>query len=116
MSKPHLNEGELYVGRINDEHIILLPGDNDDATWVKQMGWAKSIGGDLPTKIEQEMLLADFRDEFKNDWYWSRDVNPVGSGYPRIQLFCLGLYNDVSKYDSHRARAVRRVNIGEIDE
>ena len=57
---PELAEGETYVGCIGDaagnlHHVILLPGDNDDADWDAQMEWAKSIGGDLPNRIEQAM-------------------------------------------------------------
>ena len=60
---PPLAEGEIYVGSIGDaqgnlRHIILLPGDNEDDNWEAQMEWAKSIGGDLPTRIEQAMLWA----------------------------------------------------------
>ena len=47
---PLLAEGERYAGFIGDTagnltHIILLPGDNDDATWQHQKEWAASIGG-----------------------------------------------------------------------
>jgi len=47
---PELAEGETYIGCIGDalgnlHHVILLPGDNDDTSWEKQMEWAKSIGG-----------------------------------------------------------------------
>ena len=53
---PPLAEGEIYVGSIGDaqgnlHHVILLPGDNDDATWSAQMAWAENHG-DLPTRIE----------------------------------------------------------------
>ena len=46
---PPLAEGEIYVGCIGDaagnlHHIILLPGDNDDAMHETQLEWAKSIG------------------------------------------------------------------------
>ena len=66
---PPLAEGEIYVGSIGDaqgnlHHVILLPGDNDDATWSAQMAWAESIGGDLPTRIELAMLWANRRDQF----------------------------------------------------
>ena len=53
---PELAEGEIYVGCIGDalgnlHHVILLPGDNDDATHESQLEWAKSIGGDEPIKL-----------------------------------------------------------------
>ena len=70
---PELAEGEIYVGCIGDaagnlHHVILLPGDNDDDTHEAQLEWAKSIGGDLPTRIEQAMLWANHREQFKKDW------------------------------------------------
>ena len=70
MKIPKLNNGETYVGAIinpdgTGHHIILLDGDNDDADWNTQMEWAKSIGGDLPDRIEQSMLFAHLKDRFK---------------------------------------------------
>ena len=42
---PPLAEGERYIGCIGDaagnlHHVVLLPGDNDDATWEAQIGRA----------------------------------------------------------------------------
>lgn len=113
---PPLNEGEIYIGAIGDKdgnlnHIILLPGDNDDAPWQEQMDWAKSIGGDLPTRIEQAMLYAEFSEHFQNDWYWSNttDRDPGYESCAWVQFFTVG-GQDGNHKDSHdRARAVRRV-------
>ncbi len=113
---PPLAEGEIYVGSIGDaqgnlHHIILLPGDNDDANWEAQMEWAKSIGGDLPTRIEQAMLWASHRDQFKHDWYWSNEVLQAESGWAWYQLFGYGLQDHIHKGHELRARAVRRLPI-----
>ena len=83
---PPLAEGEIYVGCIGDaagnlHHVILLPGDNDDATHEAQIEWAKSIGGDLPNRIEQAMLWANHRDQFKKDWYWSNETHQSESSW-----------------------------------
>lgn len=80
---PPLAEGETYIGAIGDPsgevyHVILLPGDNDDSDWQAAMEWAKGIGGDLPNRIEQSMLFANFRSEFQKEWYWS---NTTVDGY-----------------------------------
>ncbi len=80
---PTTNESKTYIGSIGDRngdvyHLILLPGDNDDATWEEQMEWAKSQGGDLPNRIEQAMLWANNRDLFKKDWYWSGEQHEDG--------------------------------------
>ncbi|MBU7436485.1 DUF1566 domain-containing protein [Paraburkholderia fungorum] len=115
---PPLAEGELYIGAIGDKtgdvyHVILLPGDSDDATFEKQLEWAKSIGGDLPNRIEQAMLFANFRDQFERDAYWSNtlDTDPGYSGWAWCQYFHYG-HQSYSHTDYKlRARAVRRLPI-----
>ncbi|MDN7763768.1 DUF1566 domain-containing protein [Burkholderia cepacia] len=118
VSVPQLAEGEIYVGIVTNtageqNHVVLLPGDNDDASWQAQMEWAKSIGGDLPTRIEMLFLLENHRGEFEPDAYWSNqpDTDPGYAGWAWCQYFDNG-----GQYDSHqdyelRARAVRRLSI-----
>jgi hypothetical protein len=113
---PLLNEGEVYVGAIGDKngdfyHVVLLPGDNDDATFDKQLAWAKGIGGDLPTRIEQAMLWAGFRDQFQKDWYWSNETHHRESGWAWYQYFDYGHQNYGDMLTHCRARAVRRLVI-----
>ena len=111
--KPELKEGEIYVGRINDTHVILLPGDNDDANWQDALDWAKSLGGDLPNRIEQIMLWADHKSQFKEDWYWSSETYERNSAFSWYQGFTDGVqYYTHKSYSNCRARAVRRVLIG----
>ena len=110
--KPELKEGEIYVGRINDYHVILLPGDKDCTTWKKAMDWAKKAGGDLPNRIEQSMLWANHRDLFKKDWYWSNETHHNNDAYAWFQGFGYGYQNCLLKANSYcRARAVRRLPI-----
>ena len=111
-----LAEGETYVGCIGDalgnlHHVILLPGDNDDDTHEAQLEWAKSIGGDLPSRIEQAMLWANHRDQFKNDWYWSNEIHDTESGWAWYQYFRRGDQLSYHRRNELRARAVRRVPI-----
>ncbi len=111
-----LAEGEIYVGAIGDAlgnlyHLILLPGDNNDATHEAQLEWAKSIGGDLPTRIEQAMLLANHSDQFKKDWYWSNEIHDTESGWAWYQDFRSGRQGNTTRFSELRARAVRRVPI-----
>ena len=113
---PPLAEGETYVGCIGDaagnlHHVILLPGDNDDASWKKQMAWAKSIGGDLPNRIEQAMLWANHRDLFQKDWYWSNEKHASDSGYAWCQGFYDGSQGILAISNELRARAVLRLPI-----
>ena len=113
---PPLAEGEIYVGAIGDTagdiyHVILLPGDNDAATWQAKMDWAKSIGGDLPTRVEQAMLWANHRDQFQKDWYWSNETHHTESGWAWYQDFDYGYQLSLRKLHELRARAVRRLVI-----
>ena len=113
---PKLAEGETYVGCIGDalgnlHHVILLPGDNDDATHEAQLEWAKSIGGDLPNRIEQAMLFANHLDQFKKDWYWSNEIHHAESGWAWFQDFYDGSQNGLNRGTELHARAVRRLPI-----
>ena len=111
---PPLADGETYVGCTGDaegnlHHVILLPGDNDGAAWQSQIEWAKSIGGDLPNRIEQAMLWANHCDQFKENWYWSNEQHHTESGWAWCQLFVSGRQDVSHKSSERRARAVRRV-------
>jgi hypothetical protein len=115
---PPLAEGEVYIGAIGDKngdfhHVILLPGDNGDAPFEAQLEWAKSIGGDLPNRIEQAMLFANFRDQFERDAYWSNtpDTDPGYSGWAWCQGFGTGGQSNHHRGNEFRARAVRRLPI-----
>lgn len=117
-SLPELKEGEIYAGAIiapdgTGHHIILLDGDNDDADWQTKMDWAKSIGGDLPSRPELALLYACLKDHFKEDWYWSNEPHAADSDYAWCQHFNDGDQSWSNKSNYLRARAVRRVAIGE---
>ena len=110
---PALNEGEIYAGAIialdgTGHHVILLDGDHDDADWDASMEWAKSIGGDLPDRVEQAMLYKYLPDRFKNEWYWSNTQHYGYSSYAWCQHFHNGGQHDTNETDELRARAVRR--------
>lgn len=112
---PPLAEGEIYLCGIVDAngdvtHTILLPGDNKPATWAQQLEWAKSLGGDLPTRAELVIAYGQHRELFEADAYWSntQDTDPEYSGWAWYQHFCNGTqYSDLQRYEL-RARAVRR--------
>ncbi|MCA8045520.1 DUF1566 domain-containing protein [Burkholderia arboris] len=115
---PPAAEGEVYLGGFVDKngdviHTYLLPGDNGRATWQEQMEWAKSIGGDLPTRAELVIAYEQHRDQFEQAAYWSNtpDTDPGYSGWAWYQRF-----NNGNQYYNHqnyelRARAVRRLSI-----
>lgn len=115
---PPAADGEVYLGSFVDKngdvtHTYLLPGDNDRATWQEQMEWAKSIGGDLPTRAELLMAYEQHRDMFKQAAYWSnqQDTDPGYSGWAWFQGFGTGSQTSGHQDFELRARAVRRLSI-----
>jgi hypothetical protein len=113
---PELKLGETYAGIViadngSMHHLILLDGDADDAPHQEQLDWAKSIGGELPTRQEQALLYANCKAQFKSDWYWSADLYASGSGYAWFQVFGSGSQDYFGIGLKLRARAVRRLSI-----
>lgn len=118
---PPLEDGETYIGAIGNRageayHLILLPGETYVGTQPKQLEWAKSIGGDLPNKLEAEMLFAHAKEKFQPAWYWTNQtyVNSSGiedSNYAWVQSFDHGYQGTSHEDDGLRARAVRRLPI-----
>lgn len=113
MNVPQLQEGEIYAGAIINQngeghHIILLPGDHDEANHADSMEWAKSIGGDLPDRVELALLYKHLPDQFKKDWYWSNTQRAADSDYAWYQHFNNGYQGSSHKDNQLRARAVRR--------
>lgn len=110
---PELKAGQTYAGLVIDDkgsmhHLILLDGDADDAPHQEQLDWAKSIGGELPTRQEQALLYANCKAQFKADWYWSGEAPASDSGYAWCQNFNNGNQNNNDINNKLRARAVRR--------
>ena len=113
---PDLKLGETYAGLVIDDkgsmhHLILLDGDADEASHQKQLDWAKSIGGELPTRQEQALLYANCKAQFKADWYWSGEAYASASGYAWSQNFTFGTQGGIDINFKLRARAVRRLSI-----
>ncbi len=108
--------GEHYAGIIIGKdgeasyHLILLPGEGDDLNWNAAKGWAKDIGGELPTRREQSLLYANLKEHFKYVYYWSGEQHENKS-YAWCQSFVDG---DQGSHDTDtmlQARAVRRLII-----
>lgn len=116
---PPLSEGETYIGAIGDKsgdvyHLILLPGDADHAPHAKQAKWAKSIGGELPNKLEAMMLFVHAKDQFQDAAYWTGEtfIDPDDEdddAWAWYQGFGDGRQDYNRKNDALRARAVRRL-------
>ena len=82
-----------------------------DLTWQEAIDWAKSVGGELPTRFESALLYANLRDKIDTGyWYWTATTHDSEPSWAFGQNFDYG--NQVSyriKDFPDRARAVRRV-------
>ena len=113
----NLEPGEKYAGLIlekngaKDYHLILLLGQADDVNWAAAMAWAKTIGGELPTRREQSLLFANLKEQFEPRWYWARETRASDFDYAWFQHFDNGSQGLNHKGHKFRARAVRRIYI-----
>ena len=108
-----LSIGERYLCSITRPdgktcHTILLPGEFSAANWDDQMQQAKAIGGDLPSRVEQALLLECMPEEFKREAYWSNTQHSGYSDCAWYQDFDDGGQDGLHKTVELRARAVRR--------
>lgn len=116
---PALADGEVYVGLIaagtRRHHLILLPGELEDAPWADAMKWAESLGGELPDRVESALLFATLKDQFKPEWHWTREQHASVSDCAWVQVFSYGNQGNTRKDDTFRARAVRRLPIPQFN-
>jgi len=116
-SIPALNEGEVYAGAVfspdgRGHHVVLLPETKPDCTWKDAMEFAAAAGGDLPSRIELQMLYHHAKSHFDKDWYWSNETYEFNGAYAWFQGFGNGTQGNGHKGDNDcRARAVRRLII-----
>ena len=113
--KENQQKGEIYAGLLlgkdgkPDQHIFLLPGKKEEINWEDAKKWAASIGGELPTRPEQSLLIANLKEEFDPRAYWSSEAN--GDGWAWYQYFLYGRQDITPTDGALRARAVRRLPI-----
>lgn len=96
-----------------DYLLILHKEHRQPAPWKEQMEWAKNLEAEghrdfrLPTRRELHALIANAKEKFNGNWYWS--CEPHGSDDAWCQYFYNG-YQFCSPQDySYRACAVRSV-------
>ena len=116
MRLPELNEGEVNAGLCVvdgkfSHWLILLPDTLDRGlAWQEAIGWARSVGGELPTRDESALLYANVRDQIDQDhWYWTSAPHASEPSWAWLQNFDDGGQYDDRKDYHNRARAVRRV-------
>jgi hypothetical protein len=119
ITTPEPKEGEIYAGTIinpdgTGNHIMLLDDDKEDINWKDALEWAQSLGGDLPTRVEQALLFDQHKDKFDERAYWSNTQHASHSGYAWCQRFNNGYQSHWGKVNELRARAVRRISFSVI--
>lgn len=70
--------------------------------WKKAMTWAKSVGGQLPSRAVAALLFSVAQDLFEPNWHWTNE--PEGSSYAWYCFFSNG--NQYYSYQSVEACAV----------
>ena len=113
-----LADGEIYAGVSRDaetgtwHHVALLPQTSENLTWQQAIDWAKSIGGELPTRFESALLFANLRDKIDPDyWYWTATEHASEPSWAWYQYFGNGGQYYIRELNRSRARAVRRVPV-----
>ncbi len=114
-----LAQGEVYAGIVLADdgalshHLVLLPGEVEYVSWTNAQDWAEDQGGQLPTRREQALLFANCKQHFQAAAYWSGQQHETDSGWAWYQYFSHGSQTCLGKSIEVRARAVRRLPIGE---
>lgn len=114
---PALDVGEIYVGAIisadgsRNHHLILLPDLEKNLCWKDAIAWAEYIGGELPDRVESALLFAHVKDQFDQEWYWTREKHAANTYNAWFQSFSYGFQGNCYKSGQLRARAVRRLVI-----
>ena len=109
-----LKTGEHYAGLLlgksvePDRHLVVVAVNDTKANWAAQTEWAKDVGGELPTRRELNLLRANVRELFKDDWYWSNETHASDGSYAWFQIFGSGTQLISHKSAALRAVAVRR--------
>jgi len=120
---PQLIEGELYAGIAFREstpycHLWMLPDVAAPDTWQHVLDWARGLhpkmGTEVPDRFESALLYANLRDHVDQDyWHWTATPYAGDESFAWFQFLDYG-YQDYSPKGNHyRARAVRRVPIGD---
>jgi len=111
-SSIELRPGEHYAGILlgddsqPHQHIVLLPGEIEEADFQKAKEFAAQAGGELPTRREQSLLFANLKQHFQAAWYWSGEEHSASRAWGQYFLHGNQYYGNKS-YEA-RARAVRR--------
>lgn len=105
-------DGGIYAGITVHSNLpmalVLLPGD-EEMPWAKARDWAKSKGGNLPSRYDALTLWQNVPREFKKEAYWTSEEYAGYADYAWLQNFYYGNQDGYHKSSGFRCRAVRRV-------
>ena len=111
-----LAPGEHYAGAVLDangqhmHHLVLMAAKPEgDLDWNSALEWAEEVGGALPTRQEQALLLANCKPHLQPRWHWSCEQHETEASYAWFCYFDDGYQNLVLKSFEGSAVAVRRV-------
>ena len=106
---------EVYAGIVQHKgapaHLILMPGDVQVTGIEAAEEFVASVGGELPTYAELELLCKRMSDRFKPSIYYTSDQEPY-DGDMATMMFDFATAHDLEAQAgarSVRVRAVRRV-------
>jgi|SRR6516164_270224 hypothetical protein len=109
-----LHTGEHYAGAVLNEdgtvkhHLIRMAArPTERMTWADACAWAKSVGGDLPTRQEAALLFANCKPHLIADWHWTSEEHENASSAWSC-LFSYGTQYYYHKSCEGLAVAVRR--------
>lgn len=98
----------MDLGIIDGKRVILLDGEARDLPWKDALAWARSRGGDLPTRAELEITTPELRKRLGiHVWsHWTNEEASADEAWGRN--FDMGYKGTFRKDWKLRARAVRR--------
>ena len=103
----------IYAGiarGVDGDHILEVLDEAPKALpWKEALEWAKSVGGELPTRKEQALMFANVPELFQPAAYWSSEQYASDAEFAWYQGFLNGFQNFTLKSAEFRARAVRRL-------
>ncbi len=111
-----LQPDEVNAGLILGDRpyfLVLVPQKPEHPlTWNDVLGWAESIGFELPSRRELSLLFTNCR-QSEAAWYWSSEQLAHNDAYAWMQNFNNGSQHYDRKSNKYRARAVRRIYLDE---
>ena len=114
-----LAPGEHYAGAVLDangqhmHHLVLMAAKPEaELHWKAALEWAEEVGGALPTRQEQALLLANCKPHLQPRWHWSCEEHENNASNAWGCYFSGGTQDYVRKSFEGSAVAVRYIKIG----